>query len=93
MRGWKAVLLLVALMPAPAVAQSEMSDAQIRAALIRQSIASYSGNCPCPYSTNRAGKSCGPSSAYSKPGGRAPLCYERDVPQSMVDDYRRRGRR
>ncbi len=58
---------------APANAQA---DAQRQ---IRQSIAAYPGSCPCPYSTDRAGRRCGARSAYSRPGGRAPLCYPADV--------------
>jgi hypothetical protein len=46
---------------------------------IQESIRAYSGSCPCPYSVDRAGRRCGARSAYSKPGGRAPLCYPSDV--------------
>lgn len=66
------------------------TDAQIRQRLIRQSIASYPGSCPCPYSVDRAGRRCGGRSAYSRPGGYAPLCYPSDV---TAEDIRRaRGR-
>src|SRR6266581_9800454 len=51
-----------------------------------------SRNLPCPYSVDRAGRSCGRRSAYSRPGGASPLCYEKDVTQKMVDDYRKRQR-
>jgi hypothetical protein len=67
------------------------SDQQIKQKLIRESIASYSGNCPCPYNTDRAGRSCGRRSAYSRPGGRQPLCYERDVTDQMVGQYKKRA--
>lgn len=69
------------LMAAPAAAQT---DAQIKQRLIRQSIAAYSGSCPCPYSTDRAGRRCGARSAYNRPGGAAPLCYASDVTPAMV---------
>jgi hypothetical protein len=46
---------------------------------IRQSIAAYSGSCPCPYSTDRAGRRCGARSAHSRRGGAAPLCFASDV--------------
>lgn len=81
------------LITAPTVAQQSMSDAEIRQELIRQSIASYSGSCPCPYSTARNGSRCGGRSAYSRPGGAAPLCYARDVSQAQVEAYRRRNGR
>jgi hypothetical protein len=65
-----------------------VSDAQIRTILIEQSIAAYSGNCPCPYSTARNGSRCGRRSAYSREGGAEPLCYPKDVSAAMVKEYR-----
>jgi hypothetical protein len=32
-------------------------------------------NCECPYDTDKAGKSCGKRSAYSKTQGKKPICY------------------
>lgn len=64
------------------------SSAEIRKRLIAASIAEYSGSCPCPYHSDRAGRSCGRRSAYSRPGGYAPLCYPRDVSDEMVEQYR-----
>ena len=64
-----------AIAAAPAGAQS---DAEVQR-LIRQSIAAYSGSCPCPYSTDRAGRRCGGRSAHSRGGGAAPLCFPADV--------------
>ena len=64
------------------------SDAEIRQALIQQSLAAYPGSCPCPYNTDRAGHSCGRRSAYSRPGGYAPICYDKDVSVDMVKQYR-----
>ena len=65
------------------------SDAEVRQRIIRQSIASYPGPCACPYNTDRAGRSCGRRSAYSRPGGFAPQCYPGDVTQNEVDAWRR----
>ena len=73
---------------APAAAQR--SDAQIRREIVRQSIAAYPGNCPCPYNTDRAGRRCGGRSAYSRPGGHSPRCYPSDVTAAEV--ARARGR-
>ena len=73
---------------APAAAQK--SDAQIRRDIVRQSIAAYPGNCPCPYNTDRAGRRCGGRSAYSRPGGHAPKCYPSDVTAAEVAAARRR---
>jgi len=68
--------------------EKRLSDAQIRAILIEESIAAYPGNCPCPYSTARNGTRCGRRSAYSREGGAEPLCYPKDVSDAMVKEYR-----
>lgn len=52
--------------------------------IIAESIASYPGTCACPYSTDRGGRRCGNRSAYSKPGGYAPICFAGDVTKSMI---------
>ena len=67
-----------------------LTDAQIRAVIIRQSIASYPGTCACPYNVARNGSSCGRRSAYSRAGGYAPMCYASDVSDAAVAAYRRR---
>jgi hypothetical protein len=69
--------------PAPA------TDEEIRKAMIEESIAAYPGRCPCPYHSARNGSACGGRSAYSRPGGRAPLCYPKDISEDMVRQYRR----
>ena len=66
------------------------TDAEVRQEIIAASIAAYRGSCPCPYNVDRAGRRCGARSAYSRPGGAMPMCYEKDVTQKMVDDYRKR---
>jgi hypothetical protein len=69
-------------------AKKSPTDAQIKQLLIDESIAAYSGNCPCPYNTARNGSRCGRRSAYSREGGEAPLCYPKDVSAEMVTAYR-----
>jgi hypothetical protein len=69
-------------------AKKKLSDAQIKKILIEESIAAYSGNCPCPYSRARNGSQCGKRSAWSREGGEAPLCYPDDVTAEMVQAYR-----
>ncbi len=68
-----------------------LSDTAIKQVLIRESINAYSGSCPCPYSTDRAGRRCGGRSAHSRPGGESPLCDESDISQQMIDNYRQRA--
>jgi|SRR5215813_4234323 len=57
------------------------TNAEIRQEIIKQSIASYKGSCPCPYSVDRAGRMCGRRSAYSKPGRASPICCTAYPPQ------------
>jgi hypothetical protein len=57
---------------------------EVRAYLIQESITAYSGSCPCPYNTDRAGRRCGGRSAYSRPGGRSPLCFPGDISDELV---------
>jgi hypothetical protein len=80
----------LALASVHAAQPAKKTDAEIKQLLIQESIAGYKGSCPCPYSTDKAGKTCGARSAYSKPGGASPLCYGKDVTAKMVDDYRKR---
>lgn len=82
----RASFILVAFAGAAALASPALAqtDAQVRQRLIRESIAAYPGSCPCPYNTDRAGRACGRRSAYSRPGGYAPLCYASDVTPDMV---------
>lgn len=83
---------LIGLVLAAAPAFAAQSDAQIRQSIIRDSIAAYPGPCACPYNRTRNGSACGGRSAYSRPGGHAPICYPRDVTQAQIADYRRARR-
>jgi hypothetical protein len=85
-----AVIAMLAIVRA-GEAKESLSDDQVAAILIRESIQSYSGNCPCPYNLDKAGRKCGKRSAYLRPGGEAPLCYRKDVTRSMIEEYRNRS--
>ena len=61
--------------------------------MIAESISSYRGNCPCPYNTAANGSNCGKRSAYSKPGGAEPLCYENDITDAQAAEWLRRNKR
>ena len=87
----KKLLLLSLFVSLTALAKSDLSDIQIKKLMIQDSIASYTGNCPCPYNLASNGSSCGRRSAYSRPSGAAPLCYESDISKQMVDTYRKRS--
>lgn len=84
MRNALFVLVLV-LIPALSFA---VTDQEVRKMIINESLQSYPGNCPCPYNTMRNGRRCGGRSAYSRPGGWSPLCYDKDISNQMVKDYR-----
>jgi hypothetical protein len=88
--GLLAILMAVFLSASPALSKQAMTDAEIKRAIIQQSLSEYPGNCPCPYNTDRAGRSCGRRSAYSRAGGYAPLCYPDDVTPEMIEQYRQR---
>ena len=72
----------------PATGRSTLSGAQIKQRIIKQSIAEYPGNCPCPYNSASNGSSCGRRSAWSRAGGYAPMCYAADVSKAQVSAWR-----
>jgi hypothetical protein len=71
------------------IAVTKATLPEIKALMIAQSIAQYPGRCPCPYFRDRAGRLCGRRSAYSRPGGYAPLCYPEDITDRQAIAYRK----
>ena len=67
-----------------------ISDEQIKKLIVRESITSYPGNCPCPYNSASNGSRCGRRSAYSRAGGYSPICYPSDVTKEMIKRYRQK---
>jgi hypothetical protein len=70
-----------------------LTDGQIRQQITQESVAAYLATghpCACPYNSARNGSICGGRSAYSRPGGAAPLCYPPDVTDGMVSDWKRK---
>ena len=65
-----------------------ISEQQIVQNIIDESIANYSGRCPCPYNRASNGSSCGKRSAYLRAGGYAPLCFANDVTPAMISNYK-----
>ncbi|WP_313168954.1 hypothetical protein [Massilia oculi] len=70
--------------PAHAEAREASTEQAIKRQIIEESIASYPGRCPCPYNVTRNGSACGGRSAWSRKGGYAPICYEKEVTQEAV---------
>ncbi len=76
--------------------EAALTAAAIAAILVQASRAQYHATgrpCACPDDTMRNGRACGGRSAYSRPGGAAPLCYPHDVTTAMIDDYRKKAAR
>ena len=71
--------------------QGVENTAAIKQKIIQQSIESYPGNCPCPYNTARNGSRCGNRSAYNRAGGYAPICYEKDIKEQMIREFKGQG--
>ena len=84
--------LPLAAMSAPAEKRTQASEQQIKKQIIEESIASYPGRCPCPYNVTRNGSACGGRSAWSRQGGYAPICYEREVTKEMVKERQQQAR-
>ncbi|MCJ8151735.1 SH3 domain-containing protein [Shinella sedimenti] len=72
------------------VAVPVVPDSVLIQRIIAESLESYPSSCACPYSRDRAGRRCGKRSAYSKPGGYAPVCFPGDVTKAMVEAFRLR---
>ena len=70
-----------------------LTAAAIAALIVRESRNAYYATghpCACPDDTMRNGRACGGRSAYSRPGGAAPLCSARDVTEAMIKSFRSR---
>jgi hypothetical protein len=68
-----------------------LTAAAIAAIIVQASRDQYHAGgrpCACPDDRARNGSACGGRSAYSRPGGAAPLCYPSDVTAAMIDSYR-----
>lgn len=77
----------------PARTIEVLTAAAIAALLIEESRRAYHAQghpCACPDDRMRNGRACGGQSAYSKPGGAAPLRYPADVSEAMIKAYRER---
>lgn len=74
-------------------AAAVLTAAAIAALIVAESRRAYYATghpCACPNDTMRNGRACGGRSAYSRPGGAAPLCYPTDVTEAMIKTYRER---
>ena len=74
-------------------AETVLTAAAIASLIVQASREAYYATgrpCACPDDSTRNGRRCGGNSAYSRPGGAAPLCYPSDVPTTMIEAYRAR---
>ena len=84
----KILTLLILLTCTLVYPKTNFTDEEIKQLIITESIASYSGKCPCPFTSASNGSACGKRSAYSRPGGYSPICYPQDITKEMVEKYR-----
>jgi hypothetical protein len=94
MKPYAIIVAATLLSPPSAAHAAHLTDDQVRQQIIQQSIGDYRATghpCACPYDLERNRRMCGRVSAYSRPGGAAPLCYAQDVTAGMVADWRRRN--
>jgi hypothetical protein len=73
-----------------------ISDAEARDQIVKESVAAHQAGgspCACPYNVMADGRECGELSAYSRPGGTAPLCYPKDVTETAIREWRQQSKR
>jgi hypothetical protein len=73
--------------------EGALTAAAIAAIIVQASRDQYHAGgrpCACPDDSARNGSACGGRSAYSRPGGAAPLCYPSYVTAAMIESYRQR---
>jgi hypothetical protein len=73
--------------------EAVLTAAAVAAIIVQASRDQYHAGgrpCACPDDSMRNGRACGGRSAYSRPGGAAPLCYSSDVPAAMIESYRQK---
>lgn len=80
------LILLTVVASAPAAGQS---DDVLKQAMIKESVESHVGPCPCPYSKMPDGSTCGSRSAYERREGKKPLCFAHDITKGMLYLYRK----
>lgn len=79
------MVIEIALFLQAALSPALQPEEVTRTHIIEYSIASYPGPCPCPYNLMRNGARCGGRSAYSKPGGYEPYCYDHDLSDELFE--------
>jgi hypothetical protein len=75
------------------IGEAVLTAAAIAAIIVKTSRDQYYATghpCACPDDLMRNGRACGGRSAYSRPGGAAPLCYPTDVTATMIESYRQK---
>jgi hypothetical protein len=73
--------------------EAALTAAAVAAIIVQASRNEYYATghpCACPNDRARNGSACGARSAYSRPGGAAPLCYPSDVTAAMIESSRQR---
>jgi hypothetical protein len=84
-----AASLLAIAIPLGALPAAAQRDEDIRRLIVEDSLARFSGYCPCPYSYDR-GEQCAEKSVYSRRLDPYLYCYPADVHWRDVQAYRDR---
>jgi hypothetical protein len=85
-------LMVFGLAPTISFAVGEMkpmTDDEIRVDILNGFLKSFEGECPCPTSVDKQGKTCGDDSAYFKTRGKV-ICFKRDISDADVNAYRQK---
>ncbi|GHU04991.1 hypothetical protein FACS1894205_4170 [Alphaproteobacteria bacterium] len=64
-----------------------LTDREIKAMMIEESVNSFKAYCPCPYSTDKEGRSCNAWNGYSRTIGVRPLCYLDDINEEALEKF------
>lgn len=85
------IALTLTIVAPAAHADGRLTDPEVRARIIQESLAAYPGNCPCPYNLDNAGRRCGKRSAWNRAGGHAPVCFPDEISDEQVRAWRARN--
>ena len=87
MKGLLVLFIVFASKYAIADTGKPLPDGDARDLIIRGSISSFEGDCPCPYSEDKERHICGDNSAYRQNPGSI-KCYAGDISDRELKQFR-----
>lgn len=94
MRNFLSIMLLAMssfLFSSLSLASCELNDREVKQRIIDESISGHPGTCACPFNIARDGSQCGGRSAWSRPGGNTPICFQDEVTEKMMMEWRKKN--